>query len=155
MRARTSYPNRRSSEIWDWATWASCWVCFCCPGFQHAGLFVTSPVLGFLLLPLCWVFFTFIFHRGSFCWVGLLLCLPSTSRDQAEVVSAKLSLRNGTIDVGGVCNFLGPVSPQQKVEAMDGSGVTAQFYLASKGKYIPEAWGLADPKDSKRREARG
>ena len=31
--------------------------------------------------------------------------------------------------------------------------VTAQFYLESKGKYILEAWGAADPKDVKRREA--
>ena len=27
---------------------AFCRVCFCCPGFQHVGLFVTSTVLGFL-----------------------------------------------------------------------------------------------------------
>ena len=42
--------------------------------------------------------------------------------------------------VRGVCNFLGSVSPQQKFEASDGPElqllVTAQFYLASKGKYI-------------------
>ena len=45
--------------------------------------------------------------------------------------------------VGGVCNFLGPVSQQQKFEAMDRPvlqlGDTAQFLLASKGKYILEA----------------
>ena len=45
--------------------------------------------------------------------------------------------------VGGVCNFLGSVSPQQKIEARDGPvlqlHVTAQFYLASKGKYIHES----------------
>ena len=29
--------------------------------------------------------------------------------------------------------------------------VTAQFYLENKGKYILEAWGHADPKDTKRR----
>ena len=39
--------NRRSG-IWDWAMGAFCRVCFCCPGFQHIGLFVTSTVLGFL-----------------------------------------------------------------------------------------------------------
>ena len=33
------------------------------------------------------------------------------------------------------------------------SCVTAQFYLESEGKYILEAWGHADPKDVKRREA--
>ena len=56
--------------------------------------------------------------------------------------------------VGGVCNFLGSVSPQQKFEAMDRPVlqlcVTAQFYLASRGKYILKAWGWADPKDAKR-----
>ena len=62
--------------------------------------------------------------------------------------------------VGGVCNFLGSVSSQQKFEVtdqcyspwMDQCCVTAQFYLESKGKYIVEEWGHADPKDSKRRE---
>ena len=67
--------------------------------------------------------------------------------------------------VRGVCNFLGSVSSQQKFEAMDrpvlqpSDGpmlwlcVTAQFYLESKGKYILKAWGHADPKEVKRREA--
>ena len=43
--------------------------------------------------------------------------------------------------IGGVCNFLSSVSPQQKFEMADQcySSVTAQFYLASKGKYILEA----------------
>ena len=55
-----------------------------------------------------------------------------------------------------LCNFLSPVSLQQKFEATDRPVlllcVTAQFYLASKGKYILKAWGRADPKDSVRRE---
>ena len=33
------------------------------------------------------------------------------------------------------------------------TSVTAQFYLESKGKYILQAWGHANPKDAKRREA--
>ena len=33
--------------------------------------------------------------------------------------------------------------------------ITVQCFLVSKGKYILEAWGQADPKDAKRREARG
>jgi len=45
--------------------------------------------------------------------------------------------------VGGVCNFLSSVSPQQKFEAMDRPvlqpGDIAQFHLASKGKYILES----------------
>ena len=49
--------------------------------------------------------------------------------------------------VGGVCNFLGSVSSQQKFEAMDVKSlrqimsqlcITAQFYLENKGKYILE-----------------
>ena len=74
--------------------------------------------------------------------------------------------------VGGVCNFLGSVSPQQKFEVTDFSvtacvnsvialgqtsviqpHVTAQFHLESKGKYILEVWGHANPIDVKRREA--
>ena len=45
--------------------------------------------------------------------------------------------------VRGVCTFLGYVLPQQQIEVTDAPvlqpGVTAQFYLASKGKYILEA----------------
>ena len=53
--------------------------------------------------------------------------------------------------VSGVCNFLHSVSSQQKLEVVDGPVlqlcVTTQFYLESKGKYILEAWGQANPKD--------
>ena len=62
---------------------------------------------------------------------------------------------------------------QQKFEATDGAAlqpldgpvlqlldgpalqlhVTVQFYLESKGKYILQVWGRADPKDAERREA--
>ena len=63
--------------------------------------------------------------------------------------------------VGGVCNFLSSVLSQQKFEAtgqtsitaLGQTSVTAQFYLQSKGKYILEAWGHANPKDMKRIEA--
>ena len=63
--------------------------------------------------------------------------------------------------VGGVCDFLSSVLSQQKFEAarrtsitaLRQASVTAQFYLQSKGKYILEAWGHANPKDMKRREA--
>ena len=77
-----------------------------------------------------------------------------------------------------LCNFLSSISSQQKfevtaVKTLGGSQlvsqlldrsvlqisdrsvlqlrVTAQFYLENKGKYILEAWGHADPKDTKRR----
>ena len=75
--------------------------------------------------------------------------------------------------VSGVCNFISSVASQQKFEAMDGPvlqssdwpvlklldrpllqlRVTAQFYLESKGKYILEVWGNANPKDAEKREA--
>ena len=59
--------------------------------------------------------------------------------------------------VGRVCNFLGSVLLQQKLKTTDGpvlqTRVTAQIHLESKGKYILEARGRADPKDRKRREA--
>ena len=55
-------------------------------------------------------------------------------------------------------NFLSSVSLWQKFEAMEGPvlqlHVTAQFYLASKGKYILEATEQANPKDVKRRETK-
>ena len=41
---------------------------------------LVSSMLGFLSLPLCWVFFVLSSHRGRFCWVGLLLCLASSLR---------------------------------------------------------------------------
>ena len=48
-----------------------------------------------------------------------------------------------------VCNFLCSVCLQQKFETVDQchSLVIAQFYFASKEKYILEAWGQADPKE--------
>ena len=58
------------------------WVCFSCPGFQHTGLLVTSPVLGFLCdqLP-SWDL--------SLSWVSGVL-------GPIEVVSVRLSPNNGT-----------------------------------------------------------
>ena len=54
--------------FWDWAVWAF-------SEFVFAVL--VSSRLGFFSLPLCWVFFAFSFHHGSFHWAGLLLCLAS------------------------------------------------------------------------------
>ena len=111
---------------------------------------LVSSTVGFLSLPLCWVFLVFSFHCGSSHQVGLLLCSASASRSRAEVVSAKLNPGNGTIYVRGVYNLLGSVLLQQKFEAMDGPvlqlRVTAQFYLTSKGSYILEVRGLATKK---------
>ena len=71
-----------------------------------------------------------------------------------KFVSARLNLNHCTVDVGGVCNFLGSVSPQQKFE------VTYDWYYSSvlfgKQRKI-QPWGMmaGHPKDRKRREARG
>ena len=112
--------------------WAFCWVRFSLSQF-----------------PACWVsshwtFFMFSLHCGIYCQVGFCCAWPLPCGGRAEVVSARLNPRHGTIYVGGVCNFLGCVSPQQRFEMVDQcySSVTAEFYSASKG----EMWGQADPK---------
>ena len=68
----------------------------------------------------------------------------------ANVVSVRLNPRYITIYVRGICNFLSSVSLQQNLEAK--GGPVLQFSLASKGKYILEVWGQADPKDTEDRE---
>ena len=114
-----------------------CPVCVCCPAFQSTGL---------LSLPLCWVFFTFSFHRGSFCWVALLLCLAFARGGQAEVVSARLNLRNGTIYVRGVFNFPSFVSLQQKFEAMDWLILQLSFIWQAKENTSSRDEGWLTPK---------
>ena len=57
---------------------------------------------------------------GAFTKLGFCCLWPGPHGGQAEVVSARLNPRNGTIDAMGVCNFLGPVLLQQKFEATDG-----------------------------------
>ena len=96
---------------------------FCCPGFQHAGLLVTSLELGFLCIELSpWELLA--------SWTSVTWLLPH--RGQLEIVSARLNLRNITIDTVGVCDLLGSVSLQQKFEVMDRPvlwlHVTVQFY---------------------------
>ena len=91
-----------------------------------------SSTLGFLSLPLHWVFFAFSFHHGSFAELGFCYASPLPLGGRALVVSATLNLRNGTIYVQGVCNFLGSVSPQQKFEAMDGPVLHHSFICQTK-----------------------
>ena len=80
-------------------------------------------MLGFLSLALRWVFFEFSFCHRSLRLAGLLLCFASTLWGQTEVVSARLNPTNGTVDIGGACNFLTSVLPQGKFEAMDGAAL--------------------------------
>ena len=135
-----------TAELLNWtllvlARWASC-------RFPYSGFFSCSASTA-----------------GAFTELGSCCAWLPPCRVHAEVISARLNLRNGTIDVGEVCNFLSSVSSQQKFETMDepvlppSDGpvlqlrVTAQFYLESKGKYILKAWENAGPKDMKRRKA--
>ena len=64
---------------------------------------------------------------------------------------------NRQTSVTALCDFLDSVLLQEKFEVTDGPVlqlcVTAQFYLASKGKYSLKAWRQVDPKDTKRRGA--
>ena len=113
-------------------------------------LFFSVPVsnmMGLLSLLLSWVFFMFCFYHGSLAELGFSCAWPPPCGGRTEVVSARLNPSHGAIDVGGVCNFLGSVSSQQKFEVtdqlLDGPvlqlHVTPQFYLGKKGKYILEA----------------
>ena len=82
---------------------------------------------------------------GAFADLGFCCAWPLPHRSQDKVVSARLTLRNGTRYVGGVCDFLSSVLPQQKFEMVDQcySSVTAQFYLLwtpfSYSNYLTEA----------------
>ena len=51
-------------------------------------------MLGFLSLPLCWVFFVFSFHvhAGAFPVLGFCCAWPPSHGGQAEVLSARLIL---------------------------------------------------------------
>ena len=122
--------------------WAFCQVCFCCPSFQHTGLLVTSITLGFFVLS---------FQSVRFAELGFCCAWSPPRGCQAKVVSTRLNLRNGMRYVRGMCNILSSVPLQQKSEMAEQcwSLVTAQFYLASKGKCILKAWGRTYPKEAR------
>ena len=89
----------------------------------------------------------------SFLELGFCCAWPSPCGGRTKVVSARFNLRNGTIYVRGLCNFLSSVSPQKKFEATDGPVLQLSFIWQAKEKYILKEWGWGDPKDRKRREA--
>ena len=138
--SRVSFLPSAFLLLWFPARWASC-------DFSWAGFF--SP---------------------SASTVGALaeLYFCCACEGQAEVVSAKLNLRNGTVDVRGICNFLGSVSLQQKFERMDGPAlqpceipsdrpvlrpcVTAQLYYEKQRIVIP--WGVRAGQSKSWREER-
>lgn len=90
--------------------------CFQCTGFSSLSAFTMG---GFAELGFCCV------------W-----SLPHSDWAGGGFLATRLNPRNGTRDVGTVCNFLGSVSPQQKIRNDRQTSVIAQFYLSSKGKYI-------------------
>ena len=74
------------------------------------------------------------FTTWAFTKLGFGCTWPPPCGDQARVVSARLHPSHGIRYVGGVCNFLGSVSLQQKFEMADQcySSLTAQFYSQAK-----------------------
>ena len=137
---------------------------------SHLWLLLKEGILAAFSLPqtcgfvICWyVLDTKIINSGM--WANTLLDINHMVFCFWDVQNnTDISVITGSIDhyVRGVCNFLSSISLQQKFEAMDGPAlqpsvgsvlqlhVTAQFYLESKGKYILEVWGHANPKDMKR-----
>ena len=83
-------------------------------------LFFTVPVsstLGFLLLPLHWVFFILSFYSSESPEISLSLA-PAVLGLLLSGAELRL-FQTGTIDVRGMCDFFSSVSSQQKFEAMD------------------------------------
>ena len=97
--------------------------------------------------------FSFTFHFSSFLTLyNVYTDINGQTRDlMASIKSLVMNqvLQYKLTSIRGMCKFPSSVSPQQKFEAVDQyySSVTAQFYLASKGKYILEAWVRANPRD--------
>ena len=152
---RTSYLHRRSSGIWDWAAWAFCWVPFSLSWFPARWASFCFPCAGFSLHSVSIV--------GAFTELGSSCAWPPPWGDRAKVVSARLHLSHGSVDVRGVCDFLGSVSSQQKFEVTDIKAlgqtvlqlldrsllqllVTAQLYLENKGKYTSRREGMLTQK---------
>ena len=101
---------------------------------------LVSSMLDFLSLPLCWVSSCSASTVGDFAELGFCCAWSLPSGGCTEVVLARLNPSYSTVDVGGVCNFLGSVSSQQKFEVTEQLSdgpvlqlhVTAQFYLGRK-----------------------
>ena len=85
---------------------------FCCPSwFPAHWASYRPPCAGFSYCSTSTV--------GAFAELGSCCAWPPLCRGHAEVVSARLNWRHGTIDVGRVCNFFCSVSSQQKFEMTD------------------------------------
>ena len=80
---------------------------------------LVSSLLGFLSLPLRWVSLGLASTSEVFTKSGSCCAWPPPVGPELRLFQPRLNSRNGTIDVGGVCNLLSSVLSQQKVEAVD------------------------------------
>ena len=88
---------------------------------------------------------------GVFTELGFFCVWPWPRGGQAEVVSARLNPSNGTIDVMGVCNFLGSVLLQQKFEATDGPVLQLSFiWQAKENTFLRHEGGPTQKKQSEK-----
>ena len=155
---RTSYLNWRSSRIWDWATWASCWVRFLLSLFLAPWASCYFPVLGFLcLLLLPWE----ISQGWAPAVFGLLLAGAMLKSFQPGLIWVMVPYMSGVWVISLILSchnknlkwrMLKPSVCHSSQTDQCCSSVTAQFYLENKGKYILKVWGHANPKDAKRGE---
>ena len=99
-------------------------VSFCCLFF--AVLF--SSLLGFLSLPLHWVFLGLASTLEAFAKLGSCCAWPLPCGGRTEVVSARLNLRNSTRDVRECVLFL-VLSCHSKI-LKQWTSVTAQLQLS-------------------------
>ena len=100
-----------------------------------------SSTPGFLSLPLCWVFFMFSFHHWSFADLDFFCaCLPPHG-GWVEVFFSQVKSESWHHRCKGSVSFPLFCITAAKIWNDRRTSVTAQFYLASKEKYILEAWG--------------
>ena len=120
--------------------WAFCQVCFCCPDFQHAGLFVSSTALGFLCVQLSP-------RELSPSWASAVLGL-CFARAKPRLFQPGY-IRVTASDMSGEY-VISLVLSRRSKNLKWRTSVTAQLELrvlfTSKGRYTLKAWGWANPK---------
>ena len=83
-----------------------------------------------------------------------LICFLKTKRFEENKARSTIfiTLESGEFVIPWFCPIATKIwsNWQTSSTALWWTGVTAQFYLESKGKYVLKAWGHADPKDVKR-----
>ena len=107
-------------------------------------------MLGFLLLPPCWVFFMSASIAGAFTELGFCCAWPLPHKGWADVISARLNLRNSTVDVGGVCHFLGWPCCSKNLRRWTDQCYSSVLF-GKQRKIHPRGLSVGQPKDAKRR----